>query len=541
MLVIDLRHNGGVRSDEPFFESPLTGETIASAAGADGRLLLYCGAGVTIDRTGHSWQSLIMSLLPERRHKNRPGMPTRSDVERLRKDSPEPLASSVVYLLRESSGGGEKLQRTLRERLRESLYRTQGQWQGGNLIHEVITLGFLRAWAGRDMTILTTNYDTYLEQYYRELRDLLSQHHRSFPGLRVLRAGDRTPLRLIEPLNMPPGEPGEYLELVYLHGCMPPVGAGKVSWPLVLDENSYASSANEVEAAIQEAFTEASFALILGTSLRDTPLVRALSKTRETSCERIGVMLRLDFAHDDESSETLALQMAQNRASELAFTPLLPDFPSQIAQLLREIALHMVFPSAEADNPLSLAYGLRLEAWWDAWSTGFGADTELNDGLRMALDNVHTMTGLTPQQSPMDPQAERLQMEVWVRDNPASGSRRLRRWGRASDVHPDGVAGKASEIERNSYLAPIRTFVEGRPLLLDVESLDGKRHRLDQYTWKSFLCVPIRSNSAIVGVMCLASSAHVDDCAMTKDKELTGDLVTRLYSDGAALLDVIGS
>lgn len=61
-----------MRSERPFFDDDLTGEVITTTAEVEGRLLLYCGAGVTIDRTGHSWTGLIMSLLPERRHKTRP-------------------------------------------------------------------------------------------------------------------------------------------------------------------------------------------------------------------------------------------------------------------------------------------------------------------------------------------------------------------------------------------------------------------------------------------------------------------------------------
>ncbi len=94
-----------MRSERPFFEDELTGEIITTTAEVEGRLLLYCGAGVTIDRTGHSWGGLVMSLLPERRHKSRPGMPTRSQVGSLNRTAPDTLASSVVYLLREASGG----------------------------------------------------------------------------------------------------------------------------------------------------------------------------------------------------------------------------------------------------------------------------------------------------------------------------------------------------------------------------------------------------------------------------------------------------
>lgn len=526
-----------MRNKDPFFQDYLTLSTIEQAAKAEGRLLLYCGAGVTIDRTGHSWGSLILSLLPERKHRSRPDMPTRSQVGFLNSRSPESLASSVVYLLRANSGGGERLQRTLRDGLRAALYQDEGRWENGRLVEEIITLAAMRSHLGRETIILTTNYDTYLEQAYDRIRGNIPDVV-SFPGLRVHRAGLASPVRIEPPNKTDPDEPGSYVDIVYLHGRLPPTGRGKVSWPLILDENSYAQSAGVVEKTIEDALNDASLAFLLGTSLSDTPLIRALSASSGEGCERLGVLLRADFAHDDDADEGLALTLARYRASELGVGLLFPDFPGQVAQLIHEVVLRQVFDIARPDEAQSLPYTDRVDAWWANWSVRAGADPHLTQRLRQMLAHAYEITRLSPAESPMDTVRERLLVELWVREGPVATKRSLRRWGRSSDVLPDGLAGKSADLERGSYLAPIRAFVDGRPRLLDVRDLDGGRHDLAQYTWKSFLCVPVFVHGAVVGVISLASTRHVSSCAMNADSETTASLVSRLTLEGSGLLAV---
>ncbi len=524
-----------MRSTYPFFENQMTLETIKTAANIGGRLLLYCGAGVTIDRTGHSWSSLILSLLPERKHKTRPNMPTRSQVAGLDSRGPESLASSVVYLLRSSSGGSDKLKRALRERLRISLYQEEGRWQNGRLVEEIVILAALRSAWGHETVILTTNYDTYLEQSFDWLRRNLPEDSPA-PGLRVYRAGVEAPIRVVKPNQRDLQSVGAFIDIVYLHGRLPRAKEGTVHWPLVLDENSYAATAADVETTIADALRGASLALMLGTSLTDTPLVRALSTTPRDGCERLGVLLRSDFSHDEDTDEELALNLARHRASELGVGLLFADFPGQVAQLLREVVLHRVYSIARPDAPESLLYTDRVDAWWNSWSASEGADPKLVKRVRKTLRRAYKLMNLAPPASPLNADSERFQVELWVREAPIAVHRSLRRWVRAGDQQTDGMAGKVAALERNSYLAPVRAFTDGRPRLLDVVDLDKGRHDVEQYTWKSFLCVPIRAYDATVGVICLASTRRAEVSAMNRDSTTTADLVSRLRLDGSELL-----
>lgn len=527
-----------MRSSTPFFEDYLTAEIIEKAATVDGRLLFYCGAGVTIDRTGHSWGGLIVSLIPQERSADAPGMPARAEVAALTQNSPETLASSVVYLLREAAGGGAKLRKALSAQLRNALYKTQAQWQESSLVLQIMTLAILRFGEGRSTALLTTNYDTFLEASFSDSVRLIPKHI-AMPGLRVFLAGNPTPVRIIPPHKVNADHPAAYIDITYLHGRLPPDSTfGKANWPLVLDENSYAASASKVESTIQESLEEASFAVMLGTSLRDTPLIRALSATSRQGCERVAVLLRADYAHPDDKTEQLAVTLAQHRASELGVTTLFPDFPAQVGQLINEAVLRIAYPMFRADEPLSFRYAKRVDAWWDSWLDEHAEDHDLNDELRKMLIHAHEITGTKPAASLMETGTERLQVELWIREAPVATLRNLRRWGRATDAFPDGRAGKNAPLDRGSYLAPVQAFVEGRPLLLGVETLDRGRHELAQYTWKSFLCVPIRANHAIVAVVCLASDRPLSECAMKRDKKMTTDLVSRLRLEATELIEV---
>ncbi len=250
---------------------------------------------------------------------------------------------------------------------------------------------------------------------------------------------------------------------------------------------------------------------MLGTSLRDIPLIRALSVTSHDHCQRIAVLLRDDYAHDRVEDEELALMLARHRAAELRVTPIFPDFPGQVSQLISEAVAHLAYPYFLPEDPRTYPYSRRVDAWWGSWSAQHESDFELTSQLRETLSHVLKITEMEPASSLLDVSRERLQVELWVREAPVANKRSLRRWARATETRPEGLAGKAERLDRQSYLAPVRAFTEGRPLLLDVESLDNGRHDLTQYTWKSFLCVPIRENNAIVAVVCLASDRHVDE------------------------------
>lgn len=519
-----------MRSEPPFFLDHLTNATIDAVADVEGQLTLYCGAGVTIDRTGHSWASLVLAGFPKRRGRQGAGTPTQKQIEKLGAQAPEQLASSLVYVLREAAGTKKTLQDALRTRLRQALHGNPSRWQRGELVNWLVLLGLMRAESQRSTLILTTNYDEYLEAHYESIRSALVDTPALVPGLRVRRAGSDKLIRKVAPLRIDPDAPGAFIELVYLHGRLP--SSGPVSWPLILDENSYASSASAVEETIAGAFRSSELSVMLGTSLKDTPLIRALSVTRNDGGERIAVMTRGQFANADPELEQLNLLLARHRSSELSYSPLFPDFNAQAAQLVAEFALRTALGTAMTP------YIMRLDAWWQAWVSKHGTDTDIPTKLRDILSGTLPLLDCDVSQDPLVRDNERYQLELWLRADPAGPSRSLTRWARSLDAATAGVKGKSAPLERGSYLAPVRSFTEGRAGRFDITDLERGRESDDRYTWRSFLCVPIRKNFCTVGVLSLASTLPLAMASMSASEEATAKAVQILRAEGDALFTV---
>ncbi|QAY60640.1 hypothetical protein ET475_12020 [Microbacterium protaetiae] len=374
------------------------------------------------------------------------------------------------------------------------------------------------------------HYDDYLEQRFEETRNAIAQEVPALPGLRVQAIGHTRTIRTLEPVGLAPSDPGAVIDLVYLHGRLP--RTGRVSWPLVLDENSYAATAADVERTIAETLDCSETTVMVGTSLGDTPLIRALSATRRSPGARLAVLTRGQFANPDDDLEILNLSLARARARELNYTPLFPDFNGQAAQLITEAAMRTAFGSR------TTAYTQRLGEWWDSWVVQGGRDANMPQRLREIVTTICALLDSPLPETPLDHVAERHQLELWVRADPTGRSRSLTRWARSLHATPAGVDGKTERLERNSYLAPVRALVEGRASRLDVEDLEQGRASSTRYTWRSFLCVPIRVDNCIVGVLSLASSLPLHEASMNGSEEATARVVEVLLAEGTELLAV---
>ncbi|MCK8467825.1 SIR2 family protein [Microbacterium sp. KSW4-16] len=532
-----IRNDDWVRSRTPFFESPLTGAVIDRVAEEEAPLLLYCGAGVTIDRTGHSWSALIQSCFPDRHSKNYPQGPRRADIEALATIAPEQLASSLVHTLRAvAAGSKQSLQDTLRRRIKRSLYGTAASWQGGELSRNIVQLALFRSLRGRQTTIFTTNYDDHIEQRYREIRGSIETLKEvGVPGLRVMGINSDDPVYTLDPLRMDPDASSAHITVVYLHGRVP--SAGPVSWPIVLDENSYAATAVEVGAALIHGFENHPLSVIVGSSLQDLPLIRALSSTRRNG-ERLAVLTKGSHAHDlSAEGDSLSLDLLRDRAAELSVTPVFADFHGQVAQLASEMTLRTAFPKPRNDAPLSWSYMDRLDGWWREWSSTAGLDPQLPDKLHEALQSVLPLFDLTPNVDPLSTESERYRLELWVRAFPITPERQLVRWAASDSRNLDGAKGKCGPLDTASYLAPVRAFVEGRAGAYDIADLEQGRVSIDRYTSKAFLAVPIRARDCIVGVLTLASSNRIASARMTRASDTTEKAVAYLLDLGQRLLD----
>lgn len=436
----------------------------------------------------------------------------------------------------------------MRTRIKRSLYGDKAVWQAGELVPNLINLAVIRSFAGRETNIVTTNYDDHIEAEYEVLRRDIEAlpTATTFPGLRVQvlspekAPDDGSPVKIVAnhpPINMPNGLDGS-VSLTYLHGRVP--RSGEVSWPIVLDENSYASTAKSVGTVLRRLLNECPMTIIVGSSLQDAPLVRALSDTRKAG-RRVAILTKQGFPTSfDNQGNALAIDLATHRASELGVRTVFADFHGQVAQFFHEVFVRTAFSSPHPNQEWTSDYMTRLSRWWERWIVTAGIDSGLPEALRDALEDALPVIGVSATPDPLSRSSEQFRLELWVRSYPQRPDRHLVRWASSDGSNIEGMNGKQGRIESPSYLAAVRSFTEGRPSSFDITSLEQGRASAARYTSKSFLAIPIRMDNVIVGILTLASTAHLKDSLMMSSKESTAELVALLAEAGRALLSVSG-
>ncbi|GAA3600156.1 hypothetical protein GCM10022198_25700 [Klugiella xanthotipulae] len=510
------------RHHTPFFEQSRTHADISRIGEEERDLLIYCGAGVTIDHTGYSWGGLVTSLFPVRRGSQNGTMPLRREAQQLGSFmGPAELASVYIHHLRKNNPPGLVRARLVRE-LRTRLY-TQQPWARGNLVKNIIWLVIARALRGRTTVVLTTNYDVHVETEFLALyRLFVNQGMSRVPGLSVRTLGARPGTRVIvESIGDTPP-----LTIVYLHGRMPE--RGQAAWPIVLNERSYAESAVTVSGTLGDYLSSHPMTLILGSSLTDIPLVRALSDSRVCAeRERFLRYAVLPFQSISIAGDTNCAAMAADeircRGSEMGLEVIFPDFHGQVAQLTHEIT------AASATVP-GVPYGTRLSEWWERWLRQRDGYPTMPDNLRVALGRVYLAMGDVPPTDPLVRSTERYRIEAWLRTAPSRRNRVLTRWATSDDVRSVGLNGKTAEINSSSYLAAVQAFVAGRPQSYGVQDLEPGRaadHGDSRYTWRSFLAVPVECDGVIVAVITLASSQFLSSSQITEWKRNVLTLLLR--------------
>lgn len=501
-----------VRLDPPFFQDPTTKSFIDLVANQP-HLGLYVGSGVTISQTGLSWPALIQELIP-------PELETVFKRSSLTEVFGNNEAASVVvemfkqvYGTTDVSSAGVRL----RNALRTLLYRN-GIGLSGPLTDQVSRLLVIRSARQRTSCVLTTNYDNHLDLSLQSIalettRDnqlslfgamstpvILQRWSRSA----LLDTDDRDDgLRKLKLPNM------EAVDFVYLHGYVPdsedvdvsfenhsgsPFGSGAYrNFPdlkPVLAEDEYASSASDTRRILTYALERVP-TIMLGSSLDDPPLMRALLETRDGSHPRWAVIplqgaKREITAQPDRLEEYKRYQRL--RLEHFNVVPIFPHYFSQVGQLVQEIALatqlnKTVYPDAQ----LGYDYGSRLATWWDAWEkrnlvTRSASSSQVMHHrlLQLAVEGLRE-SGLVPGTD------EHFKLELWLRWNPRN-SRHLRLWASSIGTFTEVALMRVGEVDSASQFAAIRNFCYGGPQA-EESSQDGR--------WRSYLSLPITSNALV--------------------------------------------
>jgi hypothetical protein len=539
------------RAEYPFFKQPETPSAIVDLADSE-HLTIYCGAGVTIDRTGLGWGDLIFELL-------RPVFSisdselTETDAVLLRNAlSPLDLSSILEGYVKKM--GRENPYVPV---LQQVLYRGR-VWESGVLVQNVARLAVGLSVLHRKVSIVTSNYDTYIEDALNRHLDQLQAHGEfSLPGFTVKAVGDDAVVRIREPQRE-----GGNIDVTYLHGRVHLTEG--LAGRLAVSETEYHQVRGQVVKTLLSEFAGRSV-LVLGASLTDPPLLDSLLETLPSSAS-VDTKPNTRYALMPASSTRLTVNAEEfprlgthlkQRMKRYEVDLLLPDFNSQIAQFCQEVlTCANMGPQLEEyarETPRSpQRYGERLCTWWSNWykARDVGDDQYFHDELVKCLRDLRKLNNWS-----LDG-PEFYKIELWVRHNPRDSSRKLALWSGSMGILNDRGIMKFADIKLDTNNASVRSFVEGKPVWLNRDDLklaelsERKRRWIEKLNgrWDRYLAVPIRLDTLpghpmlAVGVITLAAMTPPGKDRRTRialnDMEKAEATIKALEKVGQRLLSV---
>jgi hypothetical protein len=500
------------RSNSQFFKMDATIQGIRRIVESESkRLVIYCGAGTTIDKTGYGWADLITALFPQ----DDPGETTGidpEDISILRSTyPPQALASILMGDSKTRWGTQEEAMNHCIANLRALLY-SKSSWRSGRLANAVASLAVVGATNGIKVDIVTTNYDCYVEEH---LVSRLSHVNRAYDS-----RGDKVELSFVIEGNEGKVEP---IRLYYLHGRVP--RSETASEMVVLDELSYAKSRETTAKVLDELLDVDTPLLVVGSSLTDAPLIDALAQQmRKANAKNAKKAKRLppwvavltddslptDDAFDAQRNLRLT-NMSRKRTDLLGLNLVSPNFYYQIPQFVREVE-YALAQEKKPPGGKAITYIDRSAAWWSQWSrNGAGSDQlalvdRLIKGRKMCEKRISRLAGARGLELPSD---ELFRLELFVRDAPTT-QRRLTHWANSSGTKERVGDRRSFELSRSSRNASVRTYIDGRPGFFGFEDLEEDLVIRAEHHWQSYFSVPIvihpDAKSLQVGVLTLASN-----------------------------------
>lgn len=508
-------------------------------------VLIFAGAGVTIDKTGMSWGRLMEQVISTKetlteRHHLRQG-DGRFVAEHL---APIELASIASRYYRKLDSNDADTRSSLRAKIVDLLYRGD-EWQSGTLARNLVRLA--TAWTDHrvEVSIATTNYDIYLEQEFEKqkgLREGLVLGYEAFPSVSVYAIDEF--VRDIEGGARSSGN----VKLVYLHGRLARGGEVAVG-QTAITESDYHNLRPAVTQKLQTMLGDAGGLLILGSSLTDPPLLSALHDTKDTakSKPRIALMPVGSFLTPRTTeSDVLRLKpFLRERASSFGVKLLIPHFFSQTAQFCEELITDLKHRTAGGvgyAHDASIRYSRRIEEWWRQWEANHIHDTKAPDlAYRLLTRQLDDILHSLELDGDPDDDGEKLKLEVWARWRPQDRSREIGLWCMTTGVRKDFQSVRRAHIEIGSRYQAVESLITGRPRLVspDADAEPDGLYRSEQ--WRTFLSVPIEVDMewgpVPVGVVTLASTKAGNESAIaTGDAEEAATMVDNLKLCGGALL-----
>jgi len=519
------------RSDQPFFHLGETHKLIETIAARDDPLTIFAGAGVSVDFGCPDWRTLVALLIANRLvlDDDMPKPEAREVATQLvRACGPIPAASVAMRLYEESTRTRSDPLKQIHSDLSGYLY---SEWDApaGPLLREIVRLAITWRGLGRDIAVITTNYDDHLE---REA----ARQGSPYDFFSMTSASPRNP-------------PDEVVPVYHLHGLARRDGV--VEGDIVLSERAHVSGRELVSVPEPDNWREdvilghleQSSVLFVGTSLTDPILVTSLIVTSQrTGHSRYATFPRQADPWLEEPQDTIreALdRVSVERLRHLDVEPIRPDFFGQVAQFLAEVRLCSVAgPGSYAGPDAAIRYGQRMSRWWSDWSLkitkrGFAsAQRACQRLLANGRDSIAEQLGLTAKRG----DAEQLKLELWARAEPEARSLELWCSSEATFHSPQALMHR-SPVTNNSPYVAVQAFCQGYVKRGPVSPTRDAR-------WRSFASVPIELEGPpweqlTVGVINLLSTAPATQSALAgldfEGKQLA--IVDLLRETGRGILD----
>lgn len=510
-------------SREPFLKDPVTHEVLQRIASAH-ELVLYCGAGVTRDRSGVGWDELVKStfdLASKRKHDKE----LAAAVGHVLGNGRSPAKQKASMVFETFKKDGERESAFLSPYLHKILYEKNG-WSEGYLLRNVAQLAVYCAYLGKPISLITTNYDDYLDtEILQALADFFDSPapEEPIPGVRcnVLGAPMVTTV-LKDAINS-----DQYIDIYFVHGRVDK--HGNVSGDVVFSENSYSDTYRRTVDFLLQRFGRNAALLTLGASINDEPLIEALTITKPHGGPRFALttvaesLLRTEKEQSWDGLNVEDVERALNqRSAHLGLQSLFAANFSQAAQFVEELRIMVLLAYLDLRGSYSTeaSYPARLRGWWREWeaSTRPSTPIENHDVLRDALDDLEARFEI----GGLKRDREVLRLEVWIRRDPSvRRNRHLTLFANSTGPLMVESALRTEPIERFSQIASVRAFNEGKPVLVGLEELEFS---VSSTRWKTFLAAPLfLEREVAVGDAVIAGSVPVGVVTLSSTFPIRGD------------------
>lgn len=537
----------------PFLSQPGTLRSLTRLVSGNS-LTIYCGAGVTIGHTGLGWKALIAEIAKDggksNTKSNRRLAAAVNAIYRSSDVSPEHFASMIIENMKALKKFDDlELEAFIANKLAEALYKKY-RWNKGTIVGNITRLAVFVAMTGIPVRILTTNYDTHIENSFEEFISFLQETTAEYegestpawPGLSWRTVGEKADSEVIHSAR----NVTESIEVVYLHGRV--AEDGRTNGHIVLTEGDYASTADTVTKELREQLTvDEGRLLVVGSSLTDPPLVRSLALTKTAGNYRCALLADAQGSlHDDALTQRQITRIYDQRGTHLGIEILHPETYGQVAQFCEEASICFFHdgllssPGSYSRKKTGVRYGQRLSYWWPHWSENHAKADYARD-YRIMKEGLDVTTTFFPSVGA----SESFRLELWVRRDQDLSKRSITLW--ASSMGPIVERGflRTEFVAANSTNASVRALRAGKPVLLSIDDL-GLTKAASR--WQTFLSIPIlvqiNPNGKLggdvpVGVITLASSRELEESALNacSPAELQ-DLIGFLIAEGRKILSI---